>query len=39
LDDPSWFRPQMHMWCGSSQPWVSIDEDIPAYAGNPPQGD
>jgi hypothetical protein len=39
LDDPSWFRPQMNLWCDSAQPWVSIDDDIPAYAGNPPQGD
>jgi hypothetical protein len=39
LDDPSWFRPQMNLWCDSAQPWVSIDHTIPAYAGNPPQGD
>ena len=39
LDDPSWSRPQMNLWCDSAQPWVSIDDAIPAYAGNPPQGD
>jgi hypothetical protein len=39
LDDPSWFRPQMNLWCESAQPWVSIDDSIPPYAGNPPQGD
>jgi predicted ester cyclase len=39
LDDPSWFRPQMNLWCDSAQPWVSIDDTIRAYAGNPPQGD
>ena len=39
LDDPSWFRPQMHMWCDSAQPWVSIDDTIPAYPGKPPLGE
>jgi hypothetical protein len=29
----------MNLWCESAQPWVSIDDTIPAYAGNPPQGD
>ena len=39
LDDPSSFRPQMNLWCDSAQPWVNIDDTIPAYPGNPPQGD
>lgn len=38
LDDPSWLRPQMNMWCDSAQPWVSMDEAIPAFEGNPPLG-
>ena len=38
LDDPSWLRPQMHMWTSSAQPWVSIDDAIPAYERNPPLG-
>lgn len=38
LDDPSWLRPQMNMWCDSAQPWVSMDDDIPAFEGNPPLG-
>lgn len=38
LDDPSWFRPQMNIWCDSAKPWVSIDDTILAYAGDPPQG-
>ena len=39
LNDPYWFRPQMNMWCDSAQPWVSIDDAIPAYERNPPLGD
>jgi hypothetical protein len=38
LDDPSWLGPQMNIWCSSAQPWVGIDDAIPAYAGNPPLG-
>ena len=38
LDDPSWLRPQLHMWSDSAQPWVSIDDTIPAYERNPPLG-
>ena len=30
LDDTSWPRPQMHIWACSAQPWVSLEEDIPA---------
>ena len=36
LDDPSWFEPQMHIWCDHTQPWVSIDGSLPAYERNPP---
>jgi hypothetical protein len=28
----------MNMWCDSAQPWVSIDDAIPAYEKNPPRG-
>ena len=38
LDDTSWLRPQMHIWVSSAQPWVSLDDDIPAYERNPPLG-
>ena len=38
LDDPSWLRPQMHMWTSSAQPWVSIDDAIPTHERNPPLG-
>lgn len=26
LEDTSWFEPQVHVWCGSAQPWVPLDE-------------
>ena len=38
LDDTSWVRPQMNIWCASAQPWVSTDDDIPACEGPPPLG-
>jgi len=38
LDDPSWLRPQMNIWCTSAQLWVSMDDAIPAFEGNPPLG-
>jgi hypothetical protein len=38
LDDPSWLRPQMNIFCSSAQPWVSMDDAVPAYMGPPPQG-
>ncbi len=39
LDDRSWLRPQMNIFCSGAQPWVSMDEAVPAYAGAPPLGD
>lgn len=36
LDDPSVFRPQMHIWTASKQPWVSIDDGLPQHEGAPP---
>ena len=38
LDDTSWLQPQVHWWCDSAQPWVKINEAVPAFAGNPPLG-
>lgn len=38
LDDRSWLRPQMNIWCDSAQPWVSMDRAIPGFAENPPIG-
>jgi hypothetical protein len=39
LDDRSWLRPQMNIFCSGAQPWVSMDEAVPAYAEAPPLGD
>ena len=36
LDDPSVFRPQIHIWTASKQPWVVIDDGLPQYQGAPP---
>jgi len=36
LDDPSVFRPQMHIFTASRQPWVVIDDGLPQYEGAPP---
>lgn len=36
LDDPSWIKPNAHIWCASKQPWVTIDKDVAQFPGNPP---
>jgi hypothetical protein len=36
LDDPSLFRPQMHIFTGSRQPWVKLDDGLPQYPDGPP---
>jgi hypothetical protein len=36
LDDPSLFRPQMHMYTASRQPWVKLDDGLPQHEGAPP---
>ena len=36
LDDPSVFRPQMHMFTSSRQPWVKLDDGLPQYVEGPP---
>ena len=38
LDDVSALQPQMHLWCGSAQTWVSFDDTVPQFPGNPPLG-
>jgi len=30
LDDRSWFEPGSHIWTGSKQPWVELDESLPS---------
>ena len=36
LDDTSWVKPDINMWCATAQPWVVIDESLPIFPGNPP---
>ena len=31
LDDPSVFRPDMHFWVSSKQPWVVLADGLPQY--------
>ncbi|WP_245472791.1 hypothetical protein [Mesorhizobium sp. M7A.F.Ca.MR.148.00.0.0] len=38
LDDPTVFKPQMHVFTGSKQPWVVLDDSLPKYEGAPPPG-
>ncbi len=36
LDDPSLFKPDMHFWVSSKQPWLEIADDLPQYPEGPP---
>jgi hypothetical protein len=36
LDDPSLFKPEMHMWTASKQPWLQLDDGLPHHEGAPP---
>jgi hypothetical protein len=36
LDDPSLFRPQMHIFTSSKQPWLALDDGLPQYEEWPP---
>lgn len=36
LDDPSLFSPAMHIWTSSRQPWLVLEDGLPAYAGAAP---
>jgi hypothetical protein len=38
LDDTSWVRPQVNIWCASRQPWVPMDPAVAQLPGNPPSG-
>jgi hypothetical protein len=35
LDDKSWLRPTMHVWCDSAQPWVQIPAGMTRFPKNP----
>lgn len=36
LDEPSHFKPDMHFWISSKQPWIEIGDDLPQYPEGPP---
>jgi hypothetical protein len=36
LDDPSLFRPEMHIWTASKQPWVTLADGLPQHKGAAP---
>jgi len=35
LDDPSGFKPGMHVFAGSAQPWAPIQDNLPVFPGMP----
>jgi len=36
LDDPSLFKPEVHMWIADAQPWDHMDPDLPKSEKYPP---
>jgi len=36
LDDPTLFKPQMHTFTASKQPWITIADGLPQYEAGPP---
>ena len=36
LDQPSRFRPEMHIWVSSKQPWLVLADGLPQYPEAPP---
>ena len=35
LDDPSWFRPKIHVCLSSAMGWLDIHDDLPRYQEKP----
>ena len=35
LDDTSTLKPDIHIWTGSKQPWITIPEDVEAHEKHP----
>ena len=38
LDDATWVKPTVAVWCQSAQPWVDLGQDVAHFAQNPPRG-
>ena len=36
LDDASWVKPQCHIYTASRQPWVELNDSLPAFERAPP---
>jgi hypothetical protein len=36
LDDPGQFKPDMHFWTSSRQPWLRLNDGLPQYPEGPP---
>lgn len=36
LDDSSWIKPAVNVWCESAQNWVVYPEGVPRFPQNPP---
>ena len=36
LDDQALFKPDMHIWTSSKQPWVQLEDGMAAYEEGPP---
>ena len=35
LNDSSWVKPTIQIWCNSKQPWGELDESLPVASKNP----
>ena len=38
LDDTSWLKPAMEIYCDSKQPWVELSGNLPRFPKMPPMG-
>ncbi len=38
LDDPSWVKPPMQIYCDSAMPWVSLGGEMKSFPKMPPPG-
>jgi hypothetical protein len=38
LDDPSWVKPQMQIYCDSAQPWVKLEGEMQRFPKMPTRG-
>ncbi|MDF2181838.1 GFA family protein [Neptuniibacter sp. CAU 1671] len=39
LDDPTWVKPGLEIWCDSKLSWATLGDDIPKVPGQPQAGD